>query len=460
VTSSNKIPGYTYHRGQPGYEAARQASLRNALLPERYPDVIVQANDAYDVVAAIRLARTKQLRVAVRSGGHSWAANHLRDGGLLLDVSRLNRVHIDANALRATAGPGCSGYDLVTRLGRYGLFFPAGHCKGVCLGGYLLQGGYGWHSRVLGPACMSVEALDLVTADGDVVRASADQNADLYWAARGAGPGFFGVVTRFHLRLYRRPKVIGFALQHYSIDMLDDVFRWAHAVGPEVPGAVELMLLMSRHVTWVRGPGIIVVAPVFAEGWREALAAVRFMNDSPLRRRAALRLPFVPSGLRLMYAGIMKHYPERHRYAVDNMWTGASIDALLPGLRRIAETLPPAPSHTLWMNWMPPPDRPDMAYSMEDNIYLALYSVWKDPKDDAECMAWPVQRMREMQVYATGCQLADENLGQRPARFASDDHLERLDCIRSVRDPEGRFHTWMGRPCVASPEPRTGGSQP
>lgn len=86
------------------------------------------------------------------------------------------------------------------------------------------------------------------------------------------------MIIRFHLRLYRRPKVIGFALQNYPIDMLDDVFRWAHAVGPAVPGAVELMLLMSRHVTWVRGAGIIVVAPVFAESWREALAAVRFIR--------------------------------------------------------------------------------------------------------------------------------------------------------------------------------------
>ena len=69
------------------------------------------------------------------------------------------------------------------------------------VGGYLLQGGYGWNGRVHGPACMSVEAIDVVTADGTLVHADAEQNAELLWAARGAGPGFFGVVTRFHLRL-------------------------------------------------------------------------------------------------------------------------------------------------------------------------------------------------------------------------------------------------------------------
>lgn len=448
MSNKRKTRGSTFRRGQAGYETARREASWNARLPDRFPDIIVQANDVYDVVAALRLAKRENLRVGVRSGGHSWAANHIREGGMLLDVSRLEEVRIDKNALRAIVGPGRAGHELAVMLGREGLFFPAGHCRGVCLGGYLLQGGYGWHSRVLGPACMSVEAVDVVTADGEVVHANAHENADLYWAARGAGPGFFGVVTRFHLRLYRRPKAIGFALQHYPIEMLEEVFRWAHAVGPKVPGAVELMLLLSRQVARVKGPGIIVIAPAIADSWRDAYAAVAFMNDCPWRRRAALRVPFLPSGLRLMYKGVMEHYPDGHRYAVDNMWTSACIDDLLPGLHRIAETLPAAPSHVLWMNWAPPPDRPDMAYSMEDDIYLALYAVWKEAQDDPHFASWPVERMREMEHLATGCQLADENLGQRPARFVSDKHLARLDQIRAARDPQGRFHPWMGRPIV------------
>jgi len=418
----------------------------NARLPDRFPDTIVQASNEADVVAALQLAKRENLRVAVRSGGHSWAGNHIRDGGLLLDVSRLDEVQIDKNAMRATAGPGRAGHELVAMLGKEGLFFPAGHCKGVCLGGYLLQGGYGWHSRVLGPACMSVAAIDLVTAEGEVVHASADENADLYWAARGSGPGFFGVVTRFHLRLHRRPGFIGLALHHYRIEMLEQVFRWAHAVGPQVPAAVELMLILSRHVGGARDGGIIVIAPVIADSWQEARSAVAFLNDCPLRGRAVRRLPLVPTGLRLLYHGVMQHYPDGYRYAVDNMWTGASIDALLPGLHRIAQTLPPPPSHVLWMNWVPPRDRPDMAYSMEDNIYLALYAGWKDPNDDARFVPWPTERMREMQHLATGCQLADENLGQRPVRFVSDTHLARLDRLRTVHDHAGRFHPWMGRP--------------
>jgi len=445
MDSECAIAGQVYRRGDQGYEAARATTVWNQRLPPRFPDVIVQARDVNDVLSAVRWARRAGMKVGVRSGGHSWSANHVRDGGLLLDVSRLDEVRVDRRHMRATTGPGRAGHQLASMLAREKLFFPAGHCRGVAVGGYLLQGGYGWHSRVLGPACMSVEAVDVVTADGEIAHASATENPDLYWAARGAGPGFFGVVVRFHLRVYDRPKVIGFAAQTFAADAFEEVFRWLHAIGPEVPGGIELQMLMSRHTLGVRGPGMTVIAPVFANSYSEAWNWLAFMNKSALRRRARIAIPFVPSGLKPLYYGVTQHYPDGYRYAVDNMWTSASIDDLLPGLRRIVETLPPAPSHMLWMNWAPPPERPDMAYSMEDNIYLALYSVWQHAHDDPQFVQWPVARMREMEYWATGCQLADENLGQRPARFVSDPHLARLDQVRAAYDPENRFHSWMGR---------------
>jgi FAD/FMN-containing dehydrogenase len=446
MQSGRKSQGRTFRRGETGYETARGEALWNKRLPDRFPAMIVQANDTNDVLGAVRLAKREGLRVGVCSGGHSWSGNHIREGGLLLDVSRLDEVRIDRDQRRAAVGPGRAGHELSKQLARQKLFFPAGHCRGVAVGGYLLQGGYGWHSRVLGPACQSVEAIDVVTADGEIVRASAEENADLYWAARGAGPGFFGVVTRFHLRVYDRPNVIGFAAQTFAADMFDEVFRWLHAVGPDVPGGIELQALMSRHTTGVRGPGITVIAPVFASSLSEAWEWVRFMNKSPLRPNAKITIPFVPSGLGPLYYGVRRHYPDEHRYAVDNMWTGAGIEELLPGLRNIAATLPPAPSHMLWMNWAPPPTRPDMAYSMEDDLYIALYSVWQHEKDDADFAHWPVRCLREMEHLASGCQLADENLGQRPLRFVTDEHLARLDRVRADYDPQGRFHSWMGRP--------------
>ena len=102
----------------------------------------------------------------------------------------------------------------------------------------------------------------------------------------------------------------------------------------------------------------------------------------------------------------------------------------------------------MWMNWgpgtTPPPARPDMAFSVEDDTYIALYAVWQDPADDDANIAWATERMREMEHLASGIQLADENLDRRPARFAGDQQLARLGELRAKYDPDVRFHAWMG----------------
>src|SRR5258705_8391882 len=141
-----------FFRGADGYETARRETVWNGLLPERFPDVIVQAHDTDDVVAAIRYARDNGHHVGVRSGGHSWAASHLRDGGLLLDVSRLDHCTVDPDRMTADVGPGKVASIFAAELDSQGLFFPSGHCEGIGLGGYLLQGGYGWDSKGVGPA--------------------------------------------------------------------------------------------------------------------------------------------------------------------------------------------------------------------------------------------------------------------------------------------------------------------
>lgn len=430
-------------RGEDGYEEARRATCWNARTPDRFPDVVVQAESEDDVAAAVRLARDGGLRIGIRSGGHSWAGNHVRDGGLLLDVSRLRDAVVDPGARTARVQPGCRGNELLAQLEQHGLFFPAGHCTGVAVGGYLLQGGFGWNGRVHGPACMGVEAIDVVTADGELVRASEDENADLLWAARGAGPGFFGAVTAFHLRLHERPPVIANGVFLYPVDCLEEVFRWAHEIGPRVPRAMELMVVIHRDAGGE--PEIAVTGPVLMDSEEEAAEALALLETCPALGRAKLAAPNVPARLEDLYAGVHAAYPDDHRYAADNMWTHAPIADLLPGLERIAATLPEAPSHMLWMNWGASPPRRDMAYSVEDETYIALYGVWTEPARDDANVGWVTERMREMEGLATGIQLADENLGRRPARFASDANMARLDTVRAHRDPEGRFHAWMGR---------------
>jgi FAD/FMN-containing dehydrogenase len=438
--------GTILYRDDRGFRKAVMKTLFNQRDPGRLPQVMIQPIDVDDVTEAIALARRENIQIGICSGGHSWSANHVREGGLLLDMSRFNEMRIDRDRAIATAGPGCGGSDLVSALGKQGLFFPAGHCMGVKIGGYLVQGGFGWHGRKLGMACESVIGLDIVTADGTLVHASEKENADLYWAARGSGGGFFGVVTRFHLRVYPRPKTVGSVLQVYDMEYLDDVIRWARETSSAIPDSIEFQMVMSRRALPINRPGMELFVPVIAQSRKEAQDALEFMHTCPVRHKASFTTPFLPTGFSLLYRAVMHHYPRNHRWNVDNMWTHASTDQLLPGLHRIVETMPPAPAHALWLNWAPPQERPDMAYSVEDQIYLALYGAWKKAEDDAKYGDWATDRMREMEDLSTGIQLADENLGRRTARFVSEPHLKKLDAIRASRDPGHLFHAWLSRP--------------
>lgn len=187
--------GELFVRGEAGYENARQGAVWNALTPDCYPELILWAANEADCVAAVKLARERGLMLSVRSGGHSGAGNHLRDDTFLLDLSGLREVEVDAESMRASAQPGCPGNELDLELEKHDLFFPVGHCPGVAIGGYLLQGGFGWNDRVHGLACQSAVAIDLITPQGELITVSEENEPDLFWAARGSGPGFFSVVT-------------------------------------------------------------------------------------------------------------------------------------------------------------------------------------------------------------------------------------------------------------------------
>ena len=438
--------GVTLERGAPGFDAAVLGTSFNASEPGRRPAVVIQANDAADVLAAVNRARREDLKISVCSGGHSWAQNHIRDGGLLIDVSRLTGLTIDKATRTATVEPGLHCGDLAKALHKAGLFFPVAHAYTVGVGGFLLQGGFGWASPKLGLACENVIGLDVVLADGRQVHASATEHPDLYWAARGAGPGFFGVVTRFHLRLHARPKVVGLKIQVFRMKHLEEVFAWADEAGPTVAKSVEFQMVLNRKAMGIGEPGIDIVAPVMADSWKEAREAVSFISKSPLARKAAFTTPLLPLPLTtIMTAGEKTLFLPGIRWRADNMWMNEPVGPLIPSLREIADSLPPAPSHALWLNWNAPERRTDMAFSVEGRTYLALYGGVRDAAGQAEHADWATRHMRALEAHSVGIQLADENLARRPARFLSDANMARLDRIRAEYDPGGAFHAWMGR---------------
>jgi FAD binding domain len=438
--------GKMLQRGDADYEAVRRAAVWNGRKPARFPDVIAQAQSDSDVIAAVKFAKQRGLKIGIRSGGHSWAAAFLRDGGMLLDLSRMNAFTVDQGTRTASIQPGLKGTDLNRALLKDALFFPSGHCMSVGLGGFLLQGGFGWNSRLWGPACCHILGMDIVTADGEMVHANEQQNADLFWAARGSGPGFFGIVTRFHLRLHPRPKTMMKSDYLYPIEVFDDVLRWIRGMQPSMPLNMEPLVFVRRDMLGHPGPAALVTAPVMADSEEEGRAALALLETCPVLSKAVMRETNVVTELDgLLQGGEDLLYPQGAHYAADNMWTNASADALLPGMRKIAETLPPAPSHMMWMLWGPTQPRPDMAFSMESDLYIALYGISPDAAGAAASQAWVTDRMRELEPLADGIQLADENLAARPFRFMDEGRLARVEALRAKYDRGGLFHSYMHR---------------
>ena len=440
------VEGRVIERTDEDFENVVMGSLFNKIDPGKRPVKVVEAKSVQDIIETIKYAKSHGKKLTVCSGGHSFSANHIRDNSILIMMKHFNQFEVNVNEMTATAGPGVGGSELMLELYKHDLFFPAGHCKGVCIGGYLLQGGYGWNGRKLGIACESVIGIDMVTAEGEYIHANESENGDLFWAARGSGGGFFGVVVRFHLKVYQLPKYRAIIAHQFYMKHLEDVYSWAYEVGPSIPKAVEFQMIMSNKMSGIFGPGIEAAAPIFADTKDEFEEAMAFMKNSPIKSKALIATPAINPGINALYKLVMTHYPENHHYGVDNMWTHSSLDDLMPFIKEIARTLPPPPSHMLWLNWHPGQIKSDMAYSNEDNIYIALYTIWKNAGDTSKYGDWAASMMSKMNHMSTGIQLADEGLHKRTAPFLSDANLKKVQQIRADRDPKGLFHEWHSRP--------------
>lgn len=193
-----KFKGELLRPADPGYRDARR--IWNASVA-RNPGLIARCNGVPDVQMAVRAASTARVLTAVRCGGHSLAGFSSCDGGLVIDLSRMRSVVVNEQARLAYAAGGCLLGTIDTATQQAGLVYPAGVVSHTGAAGLILGGGTGWLTRMFGMSCDSVEEFTLVTADGSIVRASARENDELFWALRGGG-GNFGVVTEFALKLH------------------------------------------------------------------------------------------------------------------------------------------------------------------------------------------------------------------------------------------------------------------
>jgi hypothetical protein len=238
---ASKLRGDLITTDPPDYDVVRK--VWNGLVDKK-PALIARCTDAADVITCVRFAREHDLLISVRGGGHSAAGRAVYDNGLMIDLSPMKGIQIDAKGRTARAQPGLrlGEFDLKTQT--FGLATTLGIASDTGIAGLTLGGGYGWLNGKYGLACDNVLALDVVTADGQRVTANAEENADLFWAMRGAGANF-GIVTSFEYQLHPvGPVVGGFVL--YPVSQGKEALRFFHEFSATCPDEVSTVgLLLS-----------------------------------------------------------------------------------------------------------------------------------------------------------------------------------------------------------------------
>jgi FAD/FMN-containing dehydrogenase len=235
-----RLSGQLLAQGMEGYDSARR--IWNGMF-DRKPALIAQCINATDVSHAVRFAKEHDLLVAVRGGGHSLSGQSVCDGGLMIDLSKMQATHVDPAKQVARIEPGVLLGKLDAATQAHGLVTPAGTISHTGAAGLTLGGGFGRLARKLGLACDNLIAADVVTANGDLVRASLDENPELLWGLRGGG-GNFGVVTSFEYRLHRvGPQVLGGPIV-YPYSMVRDVLGFLADFMAEAPDELYMELFL------------------------------------------------------------------------------------------------------------------------------------------------------------------------------------------------------------------------
>ncbi|KAK0708143.1 hypothetical protein B0H67DRAFT_462957, partial [Lasiosphaeris hirsuta] len=421
----------------------------------RSPLAVCAARTAADVVAAIEFATTHHCRVSVRSGGHSWAAWSVRHDALLLDLADLDRhpgprVAYDEHTHVVSCSPSVTGRELNDFLaaadGGKGRLFAGGHCPDVGLGGFLLQGGMGWNCKpVRGWACESITAIEVVTASGQQLHCSETSNADLFWAARGAGPGFPAIVTRFHL-LTRPLTQIYQSLYFFPLSAFRTILQWEIDLAPTADPDTEIVGVTSYFPipSAPSGPLLLANFTTFKPTLEAATAALAPIHASlPAGTPPLLALFCQPSSLADQYAQQTAANPAGHRYCSDNVYLANDLSDVPARLERVFADLPTARSAALWFSMNPVSRRAlggrDMALSLQSDHYVALYAVWEAEGEDDKCREWVRGAMEGLERDSVGSYLGDADFEVRRTRFWSEAAGGRLREVRRAWDPKGRI---------------------
>jgi FAD/FMN-containing dehydrogenase len=442
-TLRDRLQGELLLPGDTGYDEAR--AVWNRRFDPR-PLAVARVRSSDDVAAVVNFARERRLPLSIRSGGHSYAGHAVGDGALALDLSPLNDVRIDAERRRALVGPGATWSELDGAAQAFGLATTGCTVSMVGVAGYVLGGGTGYLARRCGLAVDNLLAAEIVTADGRVLRASAAENDDLFWAIRG-GSGNFGVVTSFELRLHPvGPEVVGAQVFH-PWENAGDVLRFHRDLMATAPDEVNVYAFALRVPPTEP-------FPVEQHG-RVALALIAShcgdvaAGEAALRRIAEHGTPFLAAIQSMPYATLQQGF-DASLTAGPRWYTRAHFlaelsDAAIETFVQHAAELPGQFTTTYFEPMGGAINRVDAGATAfphrEAACALHIFPGWTDPADDENMMRWTRAFHDAMAPYANGGVYVNL-LGRDEERRVPDAYgpnYKRLAQLKAQWDPENVF---------------------
>jgi FAD/FMN-containing dehydrogenase len=423
------------------YDEAR--TLFNAMIDKR-PALIVQCAGSDDVAAAVRFGREHELLTAVRSGGHSVAGTSVCDGGLVIDVRPMKEIAVDSASRVARVGAGCTWGEFDRVAQEYGLATTGGRVSTTGVAGLTLGGGSGWLERKHGLACDNLAAVEIVTAAGDSVRASEDENPDLFWALHGGG-GNFGVATSFEFRLHPVGPTVLAGLLLYPGERGSELLALFRDVMREAPDELGTAFIYATAPPEpeipadLHGELVVLIAVCYAGPIDEGMEAVR-----PLRAFGPAADLLGPCA----YADFQCAIDDPPGYR--NYWTADYVDemseAAISAFVEHAEAMASGPSQAAIIPWggavARVPDDATPLTKRDAAFVVHPFSLWESSADDTRGIEWARSFSADMKRFATGGVYLNfvGNEGDDRIRAAyGPGNYDRLAAVKHRYDPDNFF---------------------
>jgi len=420
--------------GDADYDSAR--TIHNGMI-DRRPALIVRCAGVADVITAVTFARTHHLVVAVRGGGHGVPGFAVCDGGVMIDLSRMNSVRVDPGARTARAEGGCTWGDFDHETQAFGLATTGGIARPTGIAGLTLGGGHGYLMRTYGLACDNLLSVDVVTADGRLLTASATAHADLFWAVRGGG-GNFGVVTALEYQLYPVSQLLG-GLLVYPLAHAKAVFRCYRDFTQTAPEALGSLCNLA---TLPDGTPAAVVLLAYNGSVDDGERLLR-----PLRECAPLLADQVGPLPYMALQSIVENFnpPGLRNYWKSNYLRDLS-DAAIDVLVDHYTTVPAPHTHVVIEHLGGAVSRVGAdatAVDHRDALYnFLIVGMWTDRTMDTKVIGWVRELWGALQPFSSGGLYvnyeAEHDVGRVQAAYSPAKYA-RLAAVKATYDPTNLF---------------------